>query len=96
MGMPVAPELPDYSEENVLLFLLATVGFEELALAHIMNAEGEKIQAAVSAFESDRLVTLRDLMDINNNVAETLKRVIQKEILLDFKVDDIKELLERR
>ncbi|WP_214483075.1 hypothetical protein [Bacillus sp. SM2101] len=96
MGMPVAPELPQYSEENVLLFLLVTVGFEELALAHIMNAEGEKIQAAVAAFESDRLVTIRDLMDVNNNVSETLKRVIQKEILLDFKVDDIKELLERR
>ncbi|OEH93773.1 hypothetical protein [Bacillus solimangrovi] len=96
MGMPNFPyrfnELPDLDKDQVLLFLLATVGQEELALAHIMNAEGEKIQAAVAKFESGRL-SVDELLAINDNVNDTLKTVVKKEMLLEFKVDKILEIL---
>ncbi|MEI5906923.1 hypothetical protein WAK64_07610 [Bacillus spongiae] len=97
MGQPNFPDefnpLPVLDKNQTLLFLLATVGQEELALAHIMNAEGEKIQAAVAAFNDDCL-TIEDLLEVNNNVNQTLKHVIKKEMLLQFKVENVLELFE--
>ncbi|OEH94191.1 hypothetical protein [Bacillus solimangrovi] len=97
MGMPNFPEdfngLPDFEKNNVLLYLLASVGSEELALAHIMNAEGEKIQAAVAAFNDDCL-TIDDLLSVNDNVNDVLKTVIKKEMLLQFKVENIQQLFD--
>ncbi|OEH92023.1 hypothetical protein [Bacillus solimangrovi] len=96
MSLPNLPNpfnnLPDFDKENVLLFLLATVGQEELGLAHIINAEGEKVQAAVAAFEK-RDISIEQLLSTNESVSSVMKRVLQKEILLDFKVDDVVELL---
>ncbi|OEH93751.1 hypothetical protein [Bacillus solimangrovi] len=97
MGMPNFPaefnSLPDFEKNNVLLYLLASVGSEELALAHIMNAEGEKIQAAVAAFEDDCL-TIDDLLSVNDNVNDVLKTVIKKEMLLQFKVENVQRLFD--
>ncbi|OEH92022.1 hypothetical protein [Bacillus solimangrovi] len=96
MSLPNLPnpfnELPEFDKENVLLFLLATIGQEELGLAHIINAEGEKIQAAVAAFECGD-ISIDQLLSVNDSVSGVMKRVLQKEILLDFKLDDVAELL---
>ncbi|MEI5909246.1 hypothetical protein WAK64_19530 [Bacillus spongiae] len=98
MSLPNFPDpfhgLPSLNKTNTLLFLLASVGQEELALAHIMNAEGEKIQAAVAAFEKDCL-TIEEVIAVNDNVNDVLKNVIKKEMLLQFKVENVIELFEK-
>lgn len=42
----IKPDI-DLDEEDVLSLLLASIALEELSLAHIMNAEAEKLQAVL-------------------------------------------------
>ncbi len=49
MGMPEVPKrdkLPNI--KDVLIQILESVALEELAMAHILNAEGEKMQAVIA------------------------------------------------
>jgi len=87
----VTPEI-DLSREDVINLLLASIGFEELGLAHIINAEAEKIQYVLGTLEGQTPTvprTLDDLLDINNSVERTLRAVVKKEMLLQFKLEDI-------
>ncbi|WP_342580438.1 hypothetical protein [Ureibacillus sp. FSL W7-1570] len=50
MSMPNIPDIsPKISidREDVINLLLASIALEEIGLAHIINAEGEKIQFAI-------------------------------------------------
>ncbi|NRD79917.1 hypothetical protein HPT25_21515 [Bacillus sp. BRMEA1] len=91
MSFPNIPNVtPSISitSEDVLNLLLASVAFEELGLAHILNAEGEKIQFAIK-----NATSIADLFAANQSVNKVLKTVIKKEMLLQFKLEDIIELM---
>jgi hypothetical protein len=79
--------------------LLSSIAIEELALAHIINAEAEKIQFILGTLDTDTnspsSVSIRDLLLVNDNVRHVLQDVIKKEILLQFKFENVLELLER-
>ncbi|MGL5066325.1 MAG: SdrD B-like domain-containing protein, partial [Sarcina sp.] len=62
--------------------LIESVALEETGLAHIINAEGEKIQAAMALKFSEA-----DLLNINSSVTETLKIISKLEILLQYKLE---------
>lgn len=61
---------------------------EEISLSHIMNAEGEKIQRLLQKEE----VCLEDMLRINKSVERMLRSIISKQILLQFKLDNILEM----
>lgn len=97
MSLPKIPDLnPEINieREDAINILIASIGLEELALAHILNAEGEKIQYVLGTLEGSDPgeVTICDVMQINESVNKTLRNVIKTEMLLQFKLEDALEL----
>jgi G3E family GTPase len=129
MTFPNIPEdinpIEDLDREQVALLLLASIAFEELGLAHIINAEAEKLQFALGTLNDDKddkddkdhkdhehkhhdhkhhdhkhhdhkhpiVKDLDDLLDINRSVERVLRTVIKKEIILQFKLEDVIDFL---
>lgn len=77
--------------------LLATIAFEELALAHTINAEAEKTQFVLGTLTPARaltppVVTLSNLLAVDASVQRTLRAVIMKEMLLEFQFENVLDL----
>ena len=100
MSMPNIPKQNgkiDVKLEESVNLILASIGYEELALAHIMNAEGEKIQSVLGTLHPcppKGAVDIKKILMVNDSVNETLKNVMKKEMLLLMKLDSVKEILE--
>ncbi|QDS37027.1 hypothetical protein [Brevibacillus brevis] len=71
--------------------LLASIALEELALAHILNAEAEKLQFVLGTLDPGLkpAATLSDILLVNASVRQTIQDVIKKEMLLQFKLENI-------
>jgi hypothetical protein len=94
MSMPNIPDIKPKIEvkfEESIVLLLSSIALEELSLAHIMNAEAEKIQEVVKNQSCNKLA---DLVNIDKSVERILRDVIKKEMLLEFKFENILELLD--
>ena len=104
------PNIPDINpidgldEEQVALLLLASIAFEELGLAHLINSEAEKLQGAIGTLVDDhgKLVnpkikadSLQELLKVNKSVEKMLQAIIKKEMLLQFKFENVLEFLEQ-
>lgn len=77
---------------QTVTLLLASIAFEELALAHILNAEAEKIQFVLGTLHGGALPpapTLSNVLAINSSVRSTMQDVIKTEILLQLKLQNI-------
>ncbi len=94
MSMPKIPNITpdiDLSTCDVRNILLASIGFEELGLAHIINAEAEKIQYALGTLKESKgalCPDIEDLLKLNDSVNTTLKTVLKQTMLLQFKLED--------
>lgn len=81
MGMPVL--VPgSITEEAAVGNLLTSVAMEESALAHILNAESEKLLSVVNHAQ-----TSTELLAVNRSVEGTVRAVTQLELLLLAKLD---------
>lgn len=98
MSQPTIPNItPTISvtiEQSVSL-LLASIALEELALAHILNAEAEKIQFVVGTLDvrPGAVPTISDILTINSSVRRTMQDVIKKEMLLQFKLENVLSII---
>ena len=92
------PSIPDVDAsinitiEEAVNLLLASIAFEELGLAHIINAEAEKIHYILGTLEGQTPPktppTIDEILEINRSVDKTLKNVIKNQMLLQFKLED--------
>ncbi|OLO37193.1 hypothetical protein BTR23_13775 [Alkalihalophilus pseudofirmus] len=84
----------DSDREGIIDLLLASIAMEELSLAHIMNAEGEKIQSVlgtnVDGFNiPEEEFGMDALICVNRSAQRMLQTTIKKEMLLQFKLENI-------
>ena len=89
MSMPNIPDIKpdiDLCKKDVVNLLLTSIALEEIGLAHIINAEGEKIQAVLT----DK-PCMDELFKIDKSVQTTLRDIIKKEMLLEFKFENVLE-----
>lgn len=97
MSFPTIPPITPTISINriqVVNLLLASVALEEIGLAHIINAEGEKMQAALGTLPglSATASSFNGLISINREVRRTLETVLKNQMLLQFKLEDILDI----
>lgn len=82
MGMPVITPGTG-TREQAITDLIESVALQETALSHILNAEGEKIQAVVAMGD----VTPEELLMVNRSVENMINTIARLEILLQSKLE---------
>lgn len=81
MSMPVI--IPGtITQEGSVGDIIESIAMEETSISHILNAEGEKLQAIINK-ES---VSVSDLLAANQSVKDTVDAVIQLELNLQKKL----------
>jgi hypothetical protein len=74
MGMPII-EGSSTTKTQALTDILVSIALEEAAIAHILNAEGEKLQSIIA----DEQSTHQDLLHVNksvDNLADNLTNIV--------------------
>ena len=76
MSMPAFAETT-IGREEALNQILASIAMEELALSHILNAEGEKIQHVLGTLTGQAVsdASIQDLLAIDDSVTTMLESV---------------------
>ncbi|WP_368654249.1 hypothetical protein AB4Y30_04215 [Ornithinibacillus sp. 4-3] len=91
MSMPNVPNItPIVSLKRceTINLLLSSIALEEIGLSHILNAEGEKLQAFLKKSHHG----LKDFLTINDSVNKTLRTIVKSQMLLQFKLEDVTAL----
>jgi hypothetical protein len=104
MSVPTVPNIsPEINlpRHQVINLLLASIAFEELGLAHLINAEAEKIQSVLGTLHKDQNTdgnntvnnpSVEDLERIDKVVRKVLQDIIKKEMLLQFKLENVLQI----
>ena len=78
-------------EDSINLFL-TSMALVQLGIAHLINAEAEKIQHVLEMLQDQTSPeiqpTIDDLLKINRSVDQILRNVIKNEMLLQFKLEE--------
>ena len=91
-NIPVIPQIPCIAPSAAISLILVSIALEEIGLSHIINAEGEKIQAVVGAFECGKS-SICDVLAVDKSVANVLRTVLIKEMMLELKMVEALEAL---
>lgn len=82
MGMPVI--VPSTTTKTqVLNDMIESIALEQTALSHILNAEGEKIQAILSI----PAVTSDQILEVNKSVHSMINSVARLEMILQSNLE---------
>ncbi|MBZ5518454.1 BclA C-terminal domain-containing protein [Bacillus sp. KS1] len=97
MSQPNLPNITPVvtlSRDDTINLLLSSIAMEELGMAHILNAEGEKIQYALGTIPglTGPPASLTDILNLNESVRDTLDSLMKQELLLGSKLDSISNI----
>ncbi|GAB6926139.1 hypothetical protein JCM10914A_01220 [Paenibacillus sp. JCM 10914] len=97
MSMPQIPEenfRP--TEEEVVIDLLKSIAMEENAIAHLLHAEADKIQAFVGKKRLSYEPSCAEVLKLSDQVSKLLEVIVMKEWLLLRKLENVMEIQDRR
>lgn len=71
--------------------ILCSIALEGIALSHIINAEGEKMQYVLGTLtkEDKPNATIEQVISVNKSVNDTLRTTLQYEAILKSKLSNI-------
>lgn len=95
MSFPNIPDINPYINikfEDAINLLLTSVAMEEMSVSKLIEAETQK-KIYVTDDCKHRYHALNDRIKINKSVDETIKNLIKLQMLLQFKLAEIKEIL---
>ena len=100
MSVPNIPNLNpqiSVSRDDAVNIILSSIGMEELSLAHILNAEAEKIQFALGTLETagGQASSMTDILETNKLASKMVRNVIKNQMLLSMKMEDTVDLAEQ-
>lgn len=80
------------TREEALTMIIASIAMEELAMSHILNAEGEKLQYVLGTLPgANPRACPQDVLAVNKSVTALVEAVTQNQILLKNKLDQVLE-----
>ena len=93
MSMPsFPPNGADMTQEEALTMIIASIAMEELALSHILNAEGEKLQYILGTLPgTSPCACPHDVLAVNKSVTALVEAVTQNQMLLKNKLAQVLE-----
>ncbi len=93
MSMPsFPPNGADMTREEALTMIIASIAMEELALSHILNAEGEKLQYILGTLPGTKpCAGPQEVLEVNRSIKTLLEAVTQNQILLKSKLERVLE-----
>jgi len=92
------PNIPDIKPEINITFkdsinlLLKSIAEEEISLSKLMDAEKDKILYVLTKYKNNK-AEVGDLLSVNSSVDRTITDLIKMQMLLQFKLESVKELL---
>lgn len=87
MSQPQFPPKPDGNRQGAINQVISSIASEELALSHIINTEGEKIQYVVGSIPGlPESPDTADVTAVNNSAVDMLGTVLENQIVLTGKL----------
>jgi len=87
--MPNFPDNKSLSRDDAINKILYSIALEELALSHVINAEGEKIQYILGTLDGNpppEPATVGEVIQVNQSVEKTLEVAVKKQAILTEKM----------
>ena len=99
MSMPNIPNLNptiNIDRNDAVNIILSSIGMEELSLAHLLNAEAEKIQFSLGTLETanGQAAGIDQILETNRLAGKMVRDVIKNQMLLAMKMEDTVDLAE--
>jgi hypothetical protein len=87
MSLPQFPSTPDLTRQDAINQVIASIASEELALSHVINTEGEKIQYAIGTIPGlPEGSTVAEVSEVNDSAINMLGTVLENQIVLTGKL----------
>lgn len=95
MSMPNIPDInPDIQlkRKEVINLLLSSIALEEISLSHVVNAEAEKLQKLIK----EHCLSVQEAIKINDSVDRMMRNVVHNQMLLQYKLMDVIQLIKEQ
>lgn len=79
--------------KKIIDIALASIALEQDGLSRIVKAEGDKLKQIMSKKNSS--LNPEEFLAINESIQKTLREVSKKEMLLDHRIQNIIDLIEK-